>query len=316
MSKNTKIILGIGIVVVVLGSAFLINYIRKQRVGATSAMFKSEGSDKSNLASVRGTAAYNAPVATDISERSKIVPPFAPLSDVDAQQNIERLIIKTGALSVVVKDVPASIKSIIALAEKSGGFVVESNTYKSGNAPYGVVTIRIPSKIFDEGVGDIKALGEVVSENIQGTDVTEEYVDLDSQLKNLRAAEEQFLAIMKQATKISDILAVQNELTNVRARIEGIEGRMKYLKQSSEMSSLTINLSTDPSVLPVVENENGEKWRPIVVIKDALRSLVELGKELVNGLIWIVIFAPAWGVALLIIWFIYRKVRKASKKTK
>jgi hypothetical protein len=226
------------------------------------------------------------------------------------QGEASRLIIKTGNISVVVKDVAQSIKVVSNFAEKVGGFVVSSNIYKSGTTPYGVVTIRIPSTVFDQGVKETKGLGEVVSEDVRGQDVTEEYVDLDSQLKNLRSAEEQFLNIMKRAEKIEDILAVQNQLTQVRGQIESIQGRMKYLKQSSDLSSLTVNFSTDPSVLPVV-NQDANTWKPLVVIKDALRSLLEVGKSLVNVLIWIIIFIPVWGVGILIIWLIYRRTSRA-----
>jgi hypothetical protein len=179
--------------------------------------------------------------------------------------------------------------------------------------PYGVIVVRIPFKIFEAGIGSVKSLGEVVSESIHGSDVTAEYVDLDSQIKNLRASEQQFLEIMKRAGSITEVLAVQNELTRVRGQIEGIQGRMKYLKESAEMSSLTVNLSTDPSALPIVENDSSQ-WKPVVVVKDALRNLLEVGKGLVNLLIWAVIFIPVWGGAIAIAWFVYKRMKKNSSR--
>jgi len=141
----------------------------------------------------------------------------------------------------------------------------------------------------------------VVSENVNGQDVTEQYVDLESQLKNLRAAESQFLELMKRSGSIADVLAVQRELVQTRSQIERILGQMKYFKESAAMSSLTVNFSTDPSNLPVVE-KNTNQWKPWAVVKEAARGLLDLAKSLLNVLIWIVVFIPVWGLVALIIW--------------
>jgi len=238
----------------------------------------------------------------------------APSLVVDSSQTkvdtVSRLIIKTGYFSVVVKDVTMATKAVVEFAEKNGGFVVSSNVYKSGLAPYAEVVVRIPAKEFDKGVQEVKAIGEVKSERVNGQDVTEEYVDLEAQLKNLRATENQFLSVLTRAEKITDILAVQRELKIVRGEIERMEGRIKYLRQSAEMSTLTVNLSTDPNVLPTLDETN--KWKPLAVLKDAARSLLEVGKSLVNLLIWLVVFIPFWAVLGLVVWLVvkaYRRIR-------
>lgn len=329
MSKTLKVVLGGGaLIVVIIGVAILINY-RRYAYNATSSFSSYDIDVDGGIAP--SDLGISQPSATGLSEKAKFAAPTAMqrepsgrtglvadsperlVAPSEEQAAVDRLIIKSGSMSVVVKDVAGSIKAITNYAEKVGGFVVASNVYKSGDAPYGVVTIRIPAQIFEQGLAEVKGLGEVLSEDIRGTDVTEEYVDLTSQLKNLRAAEEQFLSIMKRAEKVEDILAVQNQLTYVRGQIEGIEGRMKYLKQSAELSSLTINLSTDPSVLPVVNKET-DKWKPIVVVKKALRSLVEVGKGLINFLIWVVIFSPVWAGIIVIGWLIYRKIHNKNRK--
>lgn len=315
MSKNTKLVLGVAALVVV-GALVLttVNSYKEKRgqkvtnsagSGYTAESPMSLSYGDSNDASDQK---YSVPRQPMTSEEMRIAQP--PLVD---SKTTPRMIVKNGAVSLVVKNVGETLVAIKTYAESNSGFVVESNTYKSGNAPYGVITVRIPSKTFEASVGSIKALGDVVSENIHGTDVTAEYVDLDGQLKNLRAAEQQFLDIMKRAGTITEVLAVQNELIRVRAQIESIQGRMKYLKETSEMSSLTVNLSTDPSALPIVETDSS-KWKPLVVVKDALRSLLEVGKRFVNSLIWIVIFIPVWGGALLITWIIYKKIQNNKSR--
>lgn len=234
-------------------------------------------------------------------------------ADISAQDSQERMIIKTGYVSMRVENVPTSAKTITDYAEKNGGFVVNTNIDKSDLSVDGSVTIRVPSKIFDTTIEYVKTLGEIQSQNISGQDITEQYTDLDSQLKNLKATEEQFLAIMKDAYKIEDVLAVQRELMNVRGQIEMIEGRMKYLKESVDMSSLTVYLSTDPSKLPIVDE--GNQWKPIAIMKDAFRSLLGTGQGVVNGLIWLVVYIPVIAVLGILTWVV-RKLWKHWRKKK
>lgn len=224
----------------------------------------------------------------------------------------ERLIIKTGNFSIVVDDVKAAIDKISNYANQHNGFVTSSSIAKYGIGLSGNITIRIPSKDLDQAVSDLKAIGEVTSESIYGNDVTEEYVDLDSRLKNLKATEAQFLEIMKQAVKIEDVLAVEKELSNTRAEIESITGRIKYLKDSSDLSTLSFYISTNSDNLPILDKS--DSWKPLGVLKEAFRSMIDLGKGLGTGLIWAVAYLPIAAILGLIIWWIVRVVKKHNKK--
>jgi len=304
---------GAGIVVVALVCALifigLFSGYRNPRLAGSS---YEQSSGESNFgvvsqmdADYAADTAATADQASGRNTKSIIVPPapgdggVAPEVAVD-----ERLIIKTGNISMVVKDVTEAMQAIANFALTHNGFVVSSNVNEYELGPTGSVTVRIPVATFDTGVGELKKLGEVKSEQIYGQDVTEEYVDLESQLKNLRAAETQFLEIMKRATEIEDVLAVQRELTNVRAQIERIEGRRKFLRESADYSTLTFYLSTDPSQLPILEDD--DKWKPIATIKEALRSLLDALRGLGDLIIWAVVYIPVMFVYLLVIWLLYR----------
>lgn len=305
MSRKIKIILGAVILVIIIVLIFTTtlwqtktqdSYTVSQNMMVRSGA--AVGGDSGSYKMIESVAPEM--VAYDMNESDK-----SPVS------KSERMIIKTGSLSMVVKDVNEVIVGITKYALDNDGFVVYSNIYKSGITPAGEVTVRIPANIFDTGVGEIKRMGEIKSESVNGQDVTEEYVDLDLQLKNLRAAENQFLQIMNRAVKIEDVLAVQRELTNVRGQIESIQGRMKYLSQSAEMSTLTVYLSTDPNVLPTLDPEN--KWKPWAQVKDAARSLVEIAKGFANLIIWLVVYLPVWMVVGLVIWLVWRKLKKKNQ---
>lgn len=155
----------------------------------------------------------------------------------------ERMIVRTGDMSLVVIDVAAAIEQITRLAATYDGYVVSSNTWQERDRMMGNIAIRVAERSFDDVIRALRDLAEEVrQESTSGTDVTEEYVDLKARLKNLEAAEAQLLKLMEQAGDVSDILEVQRELVKTREQIEQIMGRMQYLEQSSSMSYIQVRL--------------------------------------------------------------------------
>jgi len=222
-----------------------------------------------------------------------------------------RLIIRRGEISLVVEDIRTAIGQITELAAKAGGFVVSSRVDEAAYRPYGEIVVRVPSKDFDANIGSISSLGVVHSESVTGNDVTEEYVDLGAQMVTLKASEAQFLKIMEKAVEIKDVLAVQVELTKVQKEIKRIEDRQKYLKNQADMSTITVHLSPDEDNLPVVDES--DEWKPLAVVKDAVRTLRDFGIWFANVIITLVVFIPVWGIGALVIWFVVRRFRKGKK---
>ncbi len=164
-------------------------------------------------------------------------------NDSSAAPAIQRMIIRTGGLTLVVEDVARSIENITDLATRFNGFVVNSNNWQDGERMMGNISIRVEAQRFDEAMKALRDMAvDVTYESTSGQDVTEEYVDLTAQLKNLEASEAQLLELMKQAGDVEQILAVQKELTNTRGQIEQTKGRMQYIEQSAAMSLIQITL--------------------------------------------------------------------------
>jgi len=303
MSKQTKVIWGIGIVVVIIGvvSFFLSRpYVGDKNSTQVGGL---QTASSGSMQKIERFAMEDSLMVMDEGVQTMSAP--AVDGEVEAQ---ERLIVKTGSISLLVENVRSAIEAVSAYAESHDGFVVTSEYNKYEYGPYGTVTIRIPADMFDSGVEDVRAFGEVTSQRVNGQDVTEEYVDLDAQLSNLRATENQFLEILKQAREIDDVLAVQSQLSYVRERIDRIEGRMKYLRESAAMSTLTVHLSADPNNLPVLDE--GDTWKPLAVVKNAARSLVYVGQAVVNAIIWMVVYIPVWLVIGGTVWWVVRLLRK------
>jgi hypothetical protein len=153
------------------------------------------------------------------------------------------MIIRNGAMQLVVMDVTAALKQITNLATAYGGFVVNSNVQENQNRLYGNISIRVLSDRFNEALAALRAIAvDVRSESTSGQDVTEEYTDLGAKLRNLQAAETQLLKLMEQAGKVTDILEVQKELVKTRGEIEQTKGRMQYLEKSSDLAFIQVTL--------------------------------------------------------------------------
>ncbi len=248
------------------------------------------------------------PMAPDQLSEKMIAPePYPSAGGAMEVKPADRLIVKNGTMSIEAKDVRWAANAITDYANKNGGSVVGTSIAKSGEVLSGYVTIRIPSANFEKAMGDMKNFGAVVSENSSAEDVTRQHVDLAARLKNLEASEAQLLELMKRSGSIPDVLSVQRELTTVRSEIESMQAQIKYLEQSASFSTLTVYISTDREALPVVQSPT-ERWQPKAIIKAAVRSLILVGQAAVNSLIWIVIFAPIWLPAVIIIWLLYRYV--------
>jgi hypothetical protein len=113
-------------------------------------------------------------------------------------------------------------------------------------------------------------------------------------------------AIMDQATRVSDLIDIQNQLNNVQRQIDNYKGQQKYLEQTAKLTRITVNLSTDELALPYTPDK---AWRPEAVFKAAVRSLVGLLRSVAGGLIWIAVFAPALAVLVAVAWVIRRLAR-------
>ncbi|MDD5103320.1 MAG: DUF4349 domain-containing protein [Candidatus Peribacteraceae bacterium] len=229
------------------------------------------------------------------------VPEGATRDSAFAGQVQERIVIRSAWVAIVAEDVRAAAEALKGYVQTNGGFVVSANVRsEEGEPPTAQVSFRIPADTLDAAVAFARSQAlRVASESVSGEDVTEEYVDVTARLKNLTASETQLLAIMKDARKTEDVLAVRRELERVRAEIESLTGRKRYLEESAKLSSVTVSIATDEASLPVVES--GNEWRPLVVARGAVAALLDVLKFLVNLAIWIVIFVPVWGTAILVV---------------
>lgn len=221
---------------------------------------------------------------------------------------VDQKIVKNGYLRMVVEKVADAAADVGAIATARGGFIQSSSVTERGDGTYtGDVSVRIPVAKFEEAMSEIKKLAVVVKhETASGQDVTEQYTDLQAQLRNAKAQEETYLAILKQAKSVEDVLQVQDRLGQIRSTIESYEGRLKYLENTTSYSTISVSLEEE-----AVVRAPTKEFRFGAIFKSAVQTLIGAGQNLVAGLVYAVI---VWGGILLpiglIAWIVWRVWKK------
>ncbi|MDY6866785.1 MAG: DUF4349 domain-containing protein [Chloroflexota bacterium] len=234
---------------------------------------------------------------------------------------VERMMIYNANLEIAVEDPASAMESVIEMAEDAGGFVVSSNIYQAfseagGTQPRANVTVRVPAGELDLIMAEIKALtpnpeADVLSENVSGQDVTAEYTDLESRLRNFEAAEEALVELMEKAEDPEDVLNIFDELTYYRGEIEVVKGRMKYIEESVDLSAISVEIVTKESLQPI---EIGG-WQPKGTAKKAIQALINAAQFLADALIWFGIFCLPFLIPLsIVIYFLVRLIQKKKAK--
>ncbi len=198
-------------------------------------------------ASVADSGEDFAVIQTSGAMESDLLPNFDEIQSSVAAQ--ERIIVRTVRMSLDVTNVADAADQVADLAREMGGWVVASNrsVFHEGS-----IAVRVPSQHLDEAVRRIRGFASRVnSEYSNSQDVTDEYVDSNSTLRSLRATENALLNLMTRAEKVEEALEVQKELTNLRSEIERMEGRIRFLQQTSAFSLINVNFSLAPQQMAV-----------------------------------------------------------------
>lgn len=219
-----------------------------------------------------------------------------------------RLVIKESFLSLLVDNVVKVQKLIIEKAQELGGYMVDSYINNPQETAKATVTVRIPQEKLEQALTYFRGLSiKVIEENLQGQDVTDQYIDIETRLKTLYKTKARFEEMMEKATQIQDILTIQREIINLQSQIDSLKGQQQYYEKNAKMAKLTIYLATDELALPYTPSE---LWRPKVVFKQAVRSLISSLRKIATLLIWLGVYSVIWVPVMLIVYFFYYKRQK------
>lgn len=221
-----------------------------------------------------------------------------------------RIVTKTSDLSLLVKDVRETGNQIISYANNSKGYMVFASYNRPTESPFATITIRVPTDKLDDALNYIRSLSiKVTSENLVGTDVTDEYVDIEASLATLNKTKEKFEEILEKAITVTDILTVQRELISLQQQIDSLKGQKMAIEKNAALTKITIYLSTDELALPYAPDK---AFRPNVIFKLAVRSLLNTLRSGAEATIWIGVYSIIW-LPVFLGFVIYKKSKGKQK---
>jgi hypothetical protein len=236
----------------------------------------------------------------------------------------DRKVIYDGQMQLEAADTRAAFERIVALVQGSGGFVAATHIGDTGERdeqPTISLTLRLPADNLTATLSEIRAVaGRVVTESLQSQDVTDEFVDIEAQLRNLTALETELLALLAELRDNNNadpakLLQVFDQIRATRGEIEQLEGRRQMLDNLVSLATLQIGISPLPAAAPIVPNDPA--WEPAVQAKGALRDLVGALQGLANGVIRIGLYTlPILFLVLgplgLVGWFVWKRLKQRA----
>jgi hypothetical protein len=205
-------------------------------------------------------------------EASPSAEPAGQWSRLAAYDAGARLIVRTGQASIEVDSLQKSMAELRRIVVRVGGFVADASVQSGRNQlRSATLQLKVPSSRFDDLTEGLEPLGRLQFVNVNAEDVSEEFVDLTARSANGRRLEERLVDLLRTRTgKLQDVLTVERELARVREEIERIDGRMRFLKSSAQLSTLSVNLFEPP---PLVSSVPGHS--PIAeAFKTAWRNFI------------------------------------------
>ena len=209
------------------------------------------------------------------------------------------VLLRTANSRMEVDDIQDKVQHIESLLAQKSGYVANLEWRNYGNQEEAQLNLRIPAKHFDWLLDTVAALAvEVNFQEVNTRDVTEEYVDLQTRLKTKKAVRDRYEEILRtKAETVEDILKTEEKLRRLQEEIEAKEGRLRYLSQRAELSTISLQLYEK------YEATAGTPWWQDFGddIGDSLAFSLNMIKGLFLGMI------SLWPVILLITWLIWRR---------
>ncbi len=227
-------------------------------------------------------------------------PPGAPRDDLR--------IVYTGSLQLVVADLQQALAKGRAAVAAVGGYIGASEESNADDRAVATITYRIPATRWEAVIADLRGLAtKVAFEKTQATEVGNQIVDLEARLRNLRASEGTLVEIAKGTGKISDLLQVEAQITEVRGQIEQLDAQRAQLEDQVAYGTLVTTYGTE--IVAVQETAKG--WDPAQDVDGALATLIGAGQAIVSAGIW---FAIVWLPMLLVLLVLVLVIRLAYRR--
>ena len=232
-----------------------------------------------------------------------------------------RMIVKNADIKLEVADTDIAIDRTTQLVGDLGGYIISSRVwvqaYYKFNLKYATLTIGLPVDQFERALTRLRALSvKVLDETASGEDVTNQFVDLQSQLTNLEATRERIKSFLDNATTVDEALRINQQLSDIEKQIEQIKGQMNYLQNRSAFSTITINF--EPQLPEIVSTPTPTPtpsvWNPGKTFTSATKTVTSAYQGILEFLIWFfVVIVPILAPPFLIVWGLWKLLRRKPK---
>jgi len=258
------------------------------------------------------SAAGRGQVATGYTADSTAVKAAAPAPDQGIPTVVvsaDRNLILTAKIDMRSKDPWATSQAVQQMTTSLGGDVLSVNESGTSDNRNASLSIRVPSRSFQEAIRQIRALdGEVQSSNVSGQDVTDQFVDLQARLTAKQAEEARYNALLVRANTIDEILKIDSALSNVRTQVEQLTGQINSIKSRTDYSTISMSVSPITVLGPA---EQGRSWDPAKTVARAVATLAAMMQVLGDLAIWLIIFGWIPLLALAAVFVATRSRRPA-----
>lgn len=234
-----------------------------------------------------------------------------------------KMIIRNGSVSLEVEEFDTAYAQIEEIVKSLEGYIESADTYSTpiydnngrrGDLQGGTVSLRIPSTRFDAAMQQIKTLGTVTHSNISSYDVTENYVDTQSRIKNLEARELRLRELLERAEVIEDIMEIDLQLANVRTEIDSLNAIIKSYDKSLQMSSIQVSLNEKPlseSTITTLDDNLFDRMRANFI--RSINAVVQMFQTIMVGLVALLPFLLIFGIVLYLVLRLVRKFLRNRK---
>jgi hypothetical protein len=206
----------------------------------------------------------------------------------------DRMIIRNGELYLLVKDTRQAVSRVAQIADVHGGYVLSSAVSGEGKQISADLTITVRADQFDAALGDLQGVAlQVQSQRATGEDVSAEYVDLESQLRNLQATQTRLRTFLDDSATVTEALDVNEQLANIEGQIEQVKGRMNYLEEHAALSTIMIHLSMPQAPAPTPTQA---PWALRPAIDRSIKVQAGLAHFLVEAVVWLIIVLGPYAV--------------------
>jgi hypothetical protein len=265
------------------------------------------------LAGCGGSATYS-PAGSSVEAQAPAAPAVKPGG---GETPIPRKIIYSATLEITVKNVDDTQKQVEKIIDEHKGYVAKSDVSGSvGTRRTATWTLKVPVEKFRPAVAALAALGNVVRNASDSQDVTEEYIDVQARVRNLKAEEETLNKLLKdQAVRLEDVLKIRDQIKNVRGEIERAEGRLKYLETMSAVSTITLTAREEATYDPAA-SASGPDFGDRVgnTFSASWNALKRFGEGIVLFLVALAPWLPLILVAGVVLWWLVRKLIRMADR--